>query len=286
MPGSRRVVSIHFPRMVGGKMIQTIRRKIPISDGVLIRLSVLGGLLVVLLGVGFVTPRVPPELVLMAVAAPPVILLAHSRLEFGVLGIVLTAAFVRFSLPTGTASRIVASLLMTAVFIGLWVVKMLVMDRRLHFKPSRVRFPLFAFVLAAIVSYIWSNAFRDALVVVWSTWPFVQMGALAVMVLLPGAFFLTANCISEVRWLKMLCWIMILTGCVWLGGYFLHIELSFLNVQGLFSLWFVSLTYAQVLFNKKLALWLRLVLLGVVGAWLYVYFIARITWLSGWTTRR
>ena len=263
-------------------MIGAIWRKIPISNTVLIRLLVLFGLGAMLLSVGFVTPRVSPELVLVAVAAPPIILLAHSQLEFGVLGIVLAAAFVRFSIGTGTASRIVASLLMTASFIGLWVIKMLVVDGGLHFKPSRTRFPLFAFMLTAIVSYVWSNAYRDPLVVVWSSWPFVQLGALAVILLLPGAFLLTANTISESRWLKLLCWIMILTGFVSLGAYFLHVNLRFLNAEGLFSLWFVSLTYAQALFNKKLSIWMRMILLGVVGAWLYVYFITRISWLSGW----
>jgi len=243
---------------------------------------VLAGLIVGLLGIGFVAPRVPPELVLIAVAAPPVVLLALSRLECGVLVIVLTAAFVRFSLPTGTNSRIVASLLMTALFIGLWLLKMLVADRKLRLKPSSTNVPLLAFILTVVISYVWSSAFRDPLVVVWRTWPFVQLGGLAVMILLPGAFLLVANSISEIRWLKLLCWLMVLVGVLSLASYFLPIRFSFLNTRGLFSLWFVSLSYAQALFNKKLPLWLRLVLLGVAGVWLYVHFITRVAWLSGW----
>jgi len=263
-------------------MLRAIRRRVPISNSVLIRLCVLAGLVVGLLGVSFLAPRVPPELVLIAVAAPLVVLLAFSRLEYGVLTIILTAAFVRFSLPTGTASRIVASLLMTATFIMLWLIKMLVVERRLYLKPSIANVPLLAFILATIISFPWSNAFRDPLVVVWSTWPVVQMGGMAVMILLPGAWLLTVNGISDVRWLKLFCWVMVFTGLVSLIAYFLQIELSFLNVGGLFSLWFVSLAYAQALFNRRLSLWLRLILLAVVGAWMYVYFIMRITWLSGW----
>ena len=263
-------------------MINAIRQKIPILNSVLFRLAVLAGLIVGLLGIGFVAPRVSPELVLIAVAAPPVVLLALSRLEYGVLAIILTAAFVRFSLPTGTQSRIVASLLMTMVFIVLWLAKMLVVDRKLHLKPSKTNVPLLAFILTAVISYVWSNAFRDPLVIVWSSWPFVQLGALAVIILLPSAFLLTANSISEVRWLKLLCWSMILVGALSLASYFFHIKLSFLNVGGLFSLWFVSLTYAQALFNKRLPFWLRLLLLGLVGVWMYMHFVAQVTWLSGW----
>jgi O-antigen ligase len=103
-----------------------------------------------------------------------------------------------------------------------------------------------------------------------------------VMVLLPGAFLLTANSISKIRWLKLLCWLMISIGALSLAAYFLHIEIPFLNTGGLFSLWFVSLTYAQTLFNRKLPSWLRLVLLGLVGSWVYIYFIIHVTWLSGW----
>ena len=262
--------------------MNAIRRRILLSDSALIRLSVLAGLVFGLLGIGFLTPRVGPELVLLAVAAPPVILLAISKLEYGVLAIIYTAAFVRFSLPTGTASRIVASLLMTAVFIALWLTEMLVVDKRLQLKPSRINLPTLGFIAGSVISYLWSNAFRDPLVVVWHSWPFVQIGALSVIILLPGALLLTANSISELRWLKLLCWSMIVIGMLSLASEYLHLGLSFLNSRGLFFLWFVSLAYAQVLFNKEIPLWLRLVLLGFVGMWLYFYFLARVTWLSGW----
>jgi O-antigen ligase len=254
----------------------------------LLRLAVLAGLLVGLLGVGLVASRMSPKLMLIAVAVPLVVLLALGWFENGTLSaggalvIMLTAAFVRFSLPTGTQSRIVTSLVVAAAFIALWVVQMLVVDKRLRLKPSRVNVPLLAFILTCVISYVWSNAFRDPLVVVWRTWPFVQLGGLAVMVLLPGVFLLTVNTISEVRWLKLLCWLMVFIGVLSLADYFFPIRLGFLNTGGLFSLWFVSLTYAQALFNKRLSLWLRLILLGLVGIWMYIYFIARVTWLSGW----
>jgi O-antigen ligase len=263
-------------------MIYAIRRKVPISNSALLRLAVLAGLMVGLLGLGYVTPRVSSQLVLIAMAAPPVVLLALSRLEYGVLAIILTAAFVRFSVGTGTESRIVASLLMTGAFVALWLARMLVVDRRLRLKPSSVNVPVLAVVLTAIISYGWGNAFRDPLVVVWSSWPLVQLGALGIMILLPGAFLLTANAISEVRWLKLLCWSMVLIGVLSLASSYLEIGLDFLNTSGLFSLWFVSLAYAQALFNKDLPRWLRLVLLGLVVAGMYIYFVVRVTWLSGW----
>jgi len=243
---------------------------------------VIPGLIVGLVGIGFLTSRIPPELVLIAIAVPPVVLLALSQLEFGVLAIVLSAAFVRFSLPTGTQSRLVASLLMTMMFIALWLTKMLVVDKKLQLQPSRANIPLLSFILVTFISYVWSNAFRDPLVVVWSSWPFVQIGALAVMVLLPGAFFLASNCLTDLKWIKWLTAIIMAVGILVILGDYLHLPLGFLQVRPLFPTWFICLAYSQVLFNRRIPTVLRLLLLAFVGAWLYRVFFVQIAWLSAW----
>lgn len=263
-------------------MIHAIRQRIPISNLVLIRLGVIPGLIVGLVGIGFLTSRIPPELVLIAIAVPPVVLLALSRLEFGVLAIVLSAAFVRFSLPTGTQSRIVASLLMTIIFIVVWLVRMLVVNKKLQLKASRANIPLLSFILVTFISYVWSNAFRDPLVMVWSSWPFVQIGALAVMVLLPGAFFLASNWLTDLRWIKWLTAIIIAVGILEILRDYLHLPLGFLQVRPLFPTWFICLAYSQVLFNRRIPTVLRLLLLVAAGAWLYRVFFVQIAWLSAW----
>ncbi len=263
-------------------MTAPIARPALASTSARLRIAILVPLMLALPAIGFVAARIKPELVLVAVAAPLAILLVTRRLELSVLAIIVTAAFVRFSLPTGTESRIVASLLVTAMLVVLWVAKMLVIDRRLYLVPASTNVPLLGFVATVLVSFAWSNAFRDPLVVVWRTWPFVQLGGLVVMILLPGAFLLTANIITHIRWLKMLCGLMILTGVLGLALKLMHLSVGFLNMGGLFSLWFVSLTYSQALFNKGLPFWLRAILLGLVGAWVYVYFVQNVSWLAGW----
>ena len=263
-------------------MLKTIARKLPFPSATLYKFGVLGGLIIAEMGLGFIAPRVSPEILLIAVAAPPTIMLALNQIEYGVLAIILTAAFVRASLPTGTQSRIVASLVVTAVFIVIWLARMLAVGKKLRLRPAKTNIPLIGLILTIIISYVWSNAFRDPLVMVWASWPFIQLGALAVMILLPGAFLLTANCISEIKWLKILCWTMILIGTISIAAYFADIPLPSVNTRGLFSLWLVSLAYAQALFNKDLPPWLRLGLLGLAAAWVYRVFILGVTWLSGW----
>jgi hypothetical protein len=263
-------------------MIRAIRQRIPISNPVLIRLGVIPGLIIGLMAIGFLTVRVPPELVLIAITVPPVVLLVLSRFEFGVLAIVLTAAFVRFSLPTGTQSRLVASLLMTMIFTALWLIRMLVVDKKLQLKPSRANIPLLSFILVTLISYVWGNAFRDPLVMVWSSWPFVQIGALVVMVLLPGAFFLASNCLTDLKWIKWLTAIVMAVGILEILGDYLHLPLDFLQVRPLFPTWFICLAYSQVLFNRRIPMVLRLLLLAFVGTWIYRVFFVQLSWLSAW----
>jgi len=210
------------------------------------------------------------------------VLLALSHLEYGVLAIVLTAAFVRFSLPTGTESRIVSSLLLTAAVIVAWMTKMLVVDKKLQLRSSPANVPLLVFVAAVVISSVWCNVFRDQLVVVWETWPFVQLGALGVMVLLPGAFLLASNCLTEVRLIQWLTTVIITIGILVVVGEYLHLPVDFIQVRPLFPTWFICLAYAQVLFNRRLPIALRVLLLIFVGAWIYRVFIVRLSWLSAW----
>jgi len=252
------------------------------SNSSLIRLGIIAVLVIGLAGVGFLAARIRPELILIAIAAPLVVLLALGHLEYGVLAIVLTAAFVRFSLPTGTESRIVSSLLLTAAVIVAWLTKMLVVDKKLQLKSSPANVPLLVFVAAVVISYVWCNVFRDPLVVVWETWPFVQLGALGVMVLLPGAFFLASNCLTDVRLVQWLMTIIMVIGILVVVGEYLHLPVDFIQVRPLFPTWFICLAYAQVLFNRRLPATLRVLLLIFVGAWIYRVFIVRLSWLSAW----
>jgi hypothetical protein len=262
-------------------MIQVIRQKV-IVPLFLARLGVIVGLMAGLMGLGLLSPSLPLEFVLAAIGGLLIALVIVNRLEYSVLTIMFIAAFVRFSLPTGTQSRIVASLAMTIIAVLLWLVRMMVKDKRLQLKPSNTNTPLLAFMITAVISYAWSNVFRDPLVVVWKTWPIVQLGGLGVMILLPAAFLLTANNISQVRGFRLLFWLMVVVGVLYVVTELFHLHVPFINTGGLFSLWLVSLTYAQALFNKQFPFWLRLTLFGMMGGAIFISFVMRVSWLSGW----
>ncbi len=242
---------------------------------------IIAGVILADLMVGYLALRLRPDYLLATVVAVPLLLIALRWPESGVLGLLLTAAFVRVTLPTGTQSRIVASLILTALLVGLWLVRNLV-EKRPLLRPSPVNRPIIAILVASVVSYIWCLIFRDPLVIPSRNWPVVQIAALVVIVLLPGALLLTASTISGLRWMRVIYWATLGIGATLLFTKIVNVGGRFINTGGLFSLWFVSLTYGQILFNRELSTPLRLALVGLLALWMYDRFILNTHWLAGW----
>jgi len=250
------------------------------------QIGVVGVTLVVELGLGYLAPRLRnPQLVVAAALVPlaGLILYRLGRLEYGILSIVIVTGMVPFTLPTGTESEIVVSLVVTLGMVGLWVIKMLVVEKRLWLKPVRTNTPLLVFMGICLVSYFWSNTFRDVLVILWGSFPLVQLAALVVMLLLPAAFLLVSNMLEEVIWLKRLAWVIIGLGTAAIITYTTGLPFSRLfNTRGIFPTWIISLTYAFALYDEELSLWQRAGLLGVCGLWLWWQLGRGALWMSGW----
>ena len=266
---------------MGRTMKSNVSQWLSSSSHALLRVAVLAGLAMGLLAVGLLATRLDPGFVLVAVSAPVLLVLMLNRPAWGVLGIVLAAATVRFTLPTGTESRIVMSLVVTAAMLAVWVARAAALHR-LEVQPSRVHAPLLAFIAVCFVSYVWSIAFRDPTLNVWSSWPFVQLGALGVMVLLPAALLLASNWFTNVRLIAALTAIIMGVGTLALIGYYTDLPTDFLQVSPLFPTWFCCLGLALALFNRRMHPVLRGLLLLAVATWIYFMFVAQFSWVSAW----
>ena len=265
---------------------------------ILTRLGVIGGTIGILVVVGYLAtmPKIG-LLVPVAIIAPMAVFALLKRIELGLAAMLLSAVFVRFRLPTGTASEIVMSLLLCGGLLGLWVIHMLVEDRRLALKPTPVNTPLLAFMITVVISLIWGKAFRDVFVHDIGS-PFVAVASAAVMVLLPMTLFLVANLVRDVRWLQAMVWLFLGAGLVSLvitliidlgiGPTNTILSLVFyngvvwINTHGLFSMWYLSFALALALFHRRLHWALRASLLAFAAGWIFWGFILRTTWLSGW----
>jgi len=206
--------------------------------------------------------------------------------QYGILLILLTAGIIRFELKVSDGSYVVTSLMITVVVIGVWFLQMLLHDKKIYIKPSPINKPVITFMVISFMALVWSNLFRDPLIVSRagsSSFLIVQLASLIVMILLPGLILLMVNKITEVKWLKWLTSIMIGLGI----GAILSIELNLplleaFHTRGLFITWVGGLSYALILFNKELSIWIRGLLLLVLFAWLRWALIDAGSWISGW----
>jgi O-antigen ligase len=223
----------------------------------------------------------------LAAAAGGVALYKLGRFEYGFLAIALTASLVNFfTLPTGRESRIVISLAITVLMLGLWGLQLLFhRGPEPRLKPSPVNIPLLAFVAVNIIAYVWGMLMRDPLVRIWPSFPNVQLAALLVNIGLPLLSLMVANKITEVRWLRYLVWIIIGIGTFAVISELLALPwntIYFNGIRGVFSMWAAALCLALALFENQRPLWQRVLLLAVCGLWFYRNLILTTVWLSGW----
>jgi O-antigen ligase len=264
---------------------------------ILMRMAVVGGVIGLMASMGYLATRVEPLIIPIAIVAPMGVLVVLKRLELGLMAMMLSAVFVRFRIPTGTASEIVFSLLICAGILGLWLLNMLLVDKRLALKPAPTNTPLLAFIVTVFVSLGWSWTFRDVFVHQAGS-PFVLVASAAVMALLPATFLIVANLVRDVRWLQAIVILFLLEGLVSLlitlaidlgiGPRETIIQLVFrnqfiwVNTHGLFSMWYLALSIALAVFNRRLHWLWRGALLLYAAVWVYWGFFLRLTWLTGW----
>lgn len=249
-------------------------------------------LVIIVLGaapfLGILVIQKNPLFVFIVLAAPLVLVVAQYILphpELAPLLILVAAAFIPFELPTGTESRLVDSFLLTLLFSGNWLLKMLIIDKRLSLTPSPMNKPLIGFMLMTLFSVIWSTLFRDPLVnpaLLSSKFVFVQTASALTMIMLPGAFLLMANHLKDLESLRFMVTIMLIAGAVAVVRRLGLIPIGLANDNGLFTMWIVGLAVALAMFQDDLSWKWRGLLLALAAAWIYFRFGQQVTWLAGW----
>lgn len=243
------------------------------------------------IGLGFliVTDIVDVIMLLAALIAPIGLLILYKlgKYEYGIIFIVVSAGIIRFYIPATQFSVIVTSLMVSMGTVAVWILQMLVHDKKFHLKPSPVNKSVLSFIAVSIIAYIWGIVFRDPLVIIWRSFPIVQLAALAVNTLLPILTLLVSNKLLELKWLKWITGLIITfgTGAVIIRLFRIPIPEEMLiafHDGGIFSAWVCVLAYAMALFNEKLSWYQRGFLLVLVGAWVYYSFVMTTSWLSGW----
>ncbi len=261
---------------------------------VLLRIVIMIGVLAAAAGLGAVLAWKPysTNLQMLALAGSigaTVLIIGLNRFgqhEYGLLAVLLLAGLVNFfSLPTGTESKLVLSLVMASALCGLWFLDMLLVQKRFSLKPSPINLPTLVFIITGIIAFGWSLLMEDPLIYRYGSFTIVQAAALFVNSLLPFMVIFVINKIHDVAWLRSMTWIALGISCVaWFSSELNlpTIRLVENGMRGMFITWVGALAYGQALFNEKLPPWKRGMLFLLLGMWLYWSFIQHRIWLSGW----
>lgn len=214
------------------------------------------------------------------VAAGAVILLRWPVL--GLIGSMVGGMFVPFAGPSGLNVAILG----IAAMLGLWILKMIVEQKRISLYSSRTFLPLGLLIIFSLLSFgigqlPWFTYAQHA--------PLnAQAGGLALVIFSMGAYLLTAHLVDDMRWLQALTWIFIFFGMVYVLGRFIRwgeidrIYQSAFSSGSLFWTWLAAMAFGQFFINKTLRLRWRLVLGFFVLLTFYVAIKQAYAWKSGW----
>jgi len=201
------------------------------------------------------------------------------------LGLIVAAAsglIVPFLGPSGLNLTVI----LVALLLGLWLLDMLVRQRKMRLAFSRPIWPMLSFLAVACLSFAFGQL---------NWYPFAvhaplgaQLGGLAIIVLSAGTFLLVANQVHEMSWLRKMTWVFLILGASYvvfrsiLPEFGLSTDELFQPAGSLFFIFLIAMAFSQAVFNRDLHPGLRLALCGLVLVSLYVLLFFKFADKSGW----
>jgi hypothetical protein len=208
--------------------------------------------------------------------------------ELGVVAIFPISFFIKTVIGTGTNVPLNITFLWVAFLIGLWFLRMFVIQRNIPIKSSRVTLPAFLFCLAILISFIAGNINPIPFASDKASLP-AQIGGGLLYVLSITTFLYVGSQIHKLSWLKAITWLFLILSGFYLVGFeipkFWNISSKFYNTSStgsMFWIWIVALSAGQLLFNNKIRLVGKLFMGGLILLTLYIGWFYNKEWVSGW----
>jgi hypothetical protein len=218
----------------------------------------------------------------LALFLPLVVGLVLTFLRWPSLGLVL-AAVAGLVVPYLGPSGLNVTMILVALLLGLWLLDMVVLKRRLELAPSRT-----VAAAAFLVRHLLGVGQLPWLTFALHAPLGAQLGGLSIIVLSAGAFLLMANQMRDLRWLSRMTWAFLALAAMsvvfrlLLPALGLSTQDLFQPVGTVFYVWLVAMAFSQAVFNRDLQTGWRLALGGLVLVTLYVLFIVKFADKSGW----
>lgn len=242
-----------------------------------------------LAGCGFVVSHVPlRQIVLMLVVLLSMfaVFVIWNRPTMGILLLIPACLVAPLEIGTGTNTTIHAGLVLVILLLGLWLLDAVVRREGLSLPRSGPTLALLLFVCVAVMAFVGGQ-------LPWfpvSPAPLrAQIGGLFVFVLSAGTFFLVANRVQELGWLRWMTWLYVVICAAFVMGHLVpdlavhaHSILRDGATGSLSWTWLVALAAGQLLFNRHLSHGARLALLVAIIATMYINIVRIGYWKSGW----
>ncbi|RPI83213.1 MAG: hypothetical protein EHM41_16480 [Chloroflexi bacterium] len=222
-------------------------------------------------------------LVLLAIAGGIGTLILNRWQSMGLVFLLIAG----MALPYSGNNKINLSMIIVTWMLFLWLMDGITRRHNFHIIASKIVRPLLALLVVSVISFgvgqlSWFSFVKNA--------PLdAQLAGLAIIILAAGTFLLAAENIQDIRWLKLITWLFVVFGTVYMAGRLIPGLSSFVqNIMrgrisgGVFSAWFPAITFSQAVFNRELKLRWRLLLGIFCIATLYYGLVLRFEWKSYW----
>jgi hypothetical protein len=246
---------------------------------------IMGGTLLLLLAASYRLSSQQTVLLIGAVVALWAFLFAWRWPQWSIVAFALATLSISVSEQTGFSGYVNEPMLLVSALTMLWVLDMVVREKKISLVRSAPMLPLLALLLAALLAFangqlLWFFFANPA------PMP-AQLAGLALFVLSGAAFLVAANRVRELRWLRYVTWLFFLFGALFISSRLVpSLGLGRLVAPGLhgslFWVWLVSLSLAQALINDRLKPGWRVALGGLAVATLAVGFFQHRDWASAW----
>jgi hypothetical protein len=209
------------------------------------------------------------------------------RIELGVLVLLPVSFLTSWGLNTGTYTKVNGTILVLALLIAVWLLRMAVVERKVRLVRADVNLPALVFVIVVGLSFLAGNiqwlAFSTARASTYS-----QIGGVLMLTLPVGAMLLVGNVLREERWLRWMVWLFLGLGGLYLaacwipGGGVITGRFNGKAVSSLFYTWSTALSGGMLLFNTDLKGWRRWLMGLVLGLTLLVGIVQTRNLASNW----
>lgn len=200
------------------------------------------------------------------------------------LAILVLSTLVHDGISTGTGTKLTFTFLVLILWSLVWLFKRTVVERNFNIHPALPNWPIFFFSIVVIIAYLWSGAFvEEKASFVFAQKSLVRLMTATVLIVSPLTLVLFANAIRTNTGFKIFAWWFVVLGLI-MGVVRLVLGTvpEPMNDRGQFPTWFTAIAFGQILFNKDLRWYIKLLLLAGIGLWAQITLGLGLTWLSGW----